>query len=523
MTTWTRRLDPLLTTAVLALVVAVLVELLPWVGGDLVAQQWWASWAASGGDHPVDLGWYAGSPAVSYSLLSPWVLSWAGTAVPGATATVVGATATSALLRRAGAVRPVVAGATAALTFGADQLSGRTTFALGLAVGLLALCVAGSRWPRVSRLAVTAGLAAVAGSLSPVVAVFLALAAVAWVAGAGRPVRHLGPGVALVLGAALPLATMVGLGAVGGPMPGSAHQMAAAVLAALVVLAVLGPDQTVTRVGALLTAAGLLLAWAVPDPVGSNATRLVLLFAVPVLVGLARRDRVLVTLAAALVTWLLPPLVPGDVSDRGGLDDAVAQTGAAGLLTELERRGPVGRVEVVPLATHRESLLADAVPLARGWTRQLDVARNPLFYDGSLDAGSYLGWLRDRGVSWVALADRRTDWAARDEAALVRRGVPGLRAVWSDGTWTLYAVDGSGLVLSGDAVLTGSDRRSVTLTAAAAGRVELSLSWSDHLTVTAGDACVAPGATPGTVVVQVRTAGPVTISSAWRPRGHCPD
>ncbi|KQS59938.1 hypothetical protein ASG36_02615 [Geodermatophilus sp. Leaf369] len=521
MRTWTRPLDPLRTTAVLALAVAVLVELLPWVGADLVAQQWWASWAASGGDQPVDLGWYAGSPAVSYSLLSPWLMSWAGPAVPGVLATVVGATATTALLRRAGAVRLVAAGATAALAFGADQLSGRTTFALGLAVGLLALCVAGRRWPPVRRTVGTAVLAAVAGGLSPVVAVFLGLAAVAWVCGSGRPLRHTADAVALTIGAGLPLAAMVGLGAAGGPMTGSAHQMAAAVLAALVVVAVLGPDQPVARVGAGLTAAGLLLAWAVPDPVGSNATRLVLLFAVPVLVGLARRDRVLVALAAALVTWLLPPLVPGDLSPRGGLDDAVARTGSAGLLAELARRGPVGRVEVVPLATHQESLLADTVPLARGWTRQLDLARNPVFYDGSLDAGSYLGWLRDRGVSWVALTDRRPDWAARREATLVRRGVPGLSPVWSDDTWTLYAVDGPGLVLAGDAVLTGSDRRSVALTAAEVGRVELSLFWSDHLDVTAGDACVAPGPTPGTVLLRVGSPGPVTLSSAWRPRGHC--
>jgi hypothetical protein len=76
-------------------------------------------------------------------------------------------------------------------------------------------------------------------------------------------------------------------------------------------------------------------------------------------------------------------------------------------------------------------------------------------------------------------------------------------------------------VLAGDAVLTGSDRRSVTLTAAGAGRVELSLFWSERLDVTAGDACVAPGPSPGTVLLRAGSPGLVTISSAWRPRGHC--
>src|SRR3954449_319134 len=42
-----------------ALVFAVLVETAPVVGGDLAAQQWWASWASTNGS-PVDLGWYGG-------------------------------------------------------------------------------------------------------------------------------------------------------------------------------------------------------------------------------------------------------------------------------------------------------------------------------------------------------------------------------------------------------------------------------------------------------------------------------
>ncbi len=68
-------------------------------------------------------------------------------------------------------------------------------------------------------------------------------------------------------------------------MTGSAHQMLAAVLAALVVLAVVGRRLPVVRVGAALTVLALLAAWLVPDPMGSNTTRLVLLFAVPVLVA----------------------------------------------------------------------------------------------------------------------------------------------------------------------------------------------------------------------------------------------
>jgi hypothetical protein len=37
--------------------------------------------------------------------------------------------------------------------------------------------------------------------------------------------------------------------------------------------------------------------------------------------------------------------------------------------------------------------VAQGVPVARGWLRQLDTDRGALFYDGSLDAAGYLHWL----------------------------------------------------------------------------------------------------------------------------------
>lgn len=521
----TRFHSPVASTALVSLVLGVLVELLPRVGGDLVAQQWWASWAASSGAHPVDLGWYAGSPAVSYSLTAPWVLSLVGPAVAGVVSTTAGATATAALLLRAGAVRPRLAGAAAAGTFAADQLSGRTTFALGTAVGLAALLLAGSQAHPARRRAGAALLAALAGSLSPVAAAFLGLAAAAWWLSAwssspadGRRRPHRGRTVdtaALLLGAVTPLAAMTALGAAGGPMTGSAHQLLAAILATAVVVAVLGPDQRLLRVGGALTGVALLASWLVPDPLGSNTTRLVLLFALPVLVGAARRDRIVVGLTAALVVWLLPPLVPRDLGAR---DTTAFERATAPMLRELAAREPVGRVEVVPLATHQDALLADRVPLARGWTRQLDVARSRLFYDGTLDAGSYLAWLRARGVSWVALAEQRTDWAARAEAALVRDGVPGLTRVWSDALWTLYAVDGPGVV-QGPAELVSSDRREVVLDVASAGTVRVALFWDERLSVS-GPACIEPGPA-GAVLVRADGPGRVVLGSRWRPVGHC--
>jgi hypothetical protein len=504
------------------------VELLPVVGGDLVAQRWWMSWAASAGGQPVDLAWYAGSPVFSYSLLAPWVLTLLGPAVAGVLSTTAGAWATTTLLARAGAVRTPAVAVTAALAFLANQLSGRTTFAMGTAVALLALVLIRAprvraprvRAPRVpvrTRRLGAAALAAVAGALSPVTAVLLGLAAVAWWWADAPRSRPGWDVVALLVGAAMPLAAMLALDAAGGPMTGSAHQMLAATLAALVVLAVAGRRLPVVRTGAALTALLLVATWLLPDPVGSNSTRMVLLFAVPVLIAVPARTPVVVGLAAVLVTWLLPPLVPQDLVTR---DPAVQATRAAPLLAELASRGPVGRVEVVPLGDHSDAAMGQQVPLARGWTRQLDVARNPLFYDGSLDADTYLDWLRARGVSYVALSTQRPDWAGRAEAALVRSGVPGLQQVWSDGTWTLYAVDGHGVVQAGPAQVLSSGRRELELAVEGPGDVTLSMFWDRRLTLV-GEGCLAPGPTPGTVVLRATEPGTVTVTSAWWPTGHC--
>ena len=536
-----RRPHPaVLLSAVVAFVGAVVAELVPWVGGDLVAQRWWQSWAASGGGQPVDLGWYAGSPAVSYSLAAPWVLAAVGPAVAGVASTVVGSGATTALLVRARALRPHTAGVLAAAMFAANQLSGRTTFGLGAAMGSLALLAAGSR-ARASRRRPLAGVLAVSsGALSPVAAVLLALAAAAWWLGAQpaspagssrsrRPVGARGRGlvgppvgrapdvVVVVVGAVLPLVVMRLLGGASGLTPSSAHQMVAAIAATVLVLLLVGADQPVLRMGAALTGGLLVATWLLADPIGSNATRIVLLFAVPVLVATARRDRLVVGLAAVLVTWLLPPLVTRDLVAR---DPVATERVSAPLLAELDRLGPVGRVEIVPLADHSDAALAQHVPIARGWTRQLDVVRNPLFYDGSLDAGSYLTWLRARGVSYVASSTQRPDWAGRAEAALVRSGVPGLTEVWSDDTWSLYEVDGPGVVLAGPGRVTGSDRRTLTVEVSGAGTVELALFWNPRLTVV-GQGCLAAGEADGTVLLRSTGPGTATITSAWQPAGHC--
>jgi hypothetical protein len=178
-------------------------------------------------------------------------------------------------------------------------------------------------------------------------------------------------------------------------------------------------------------------------------------------------------------------------------------------------------VEVVPMHGHEESLwIARRAPLARGWLRQLDTARAPLFYGGPVDAVAYVRWLRSVGVSYVALPGGRLDWPAHGEAALLRAGVPGLRQVWSDGWWRLYEVSSSGVV-RGDAALVASDRSRLVVDVPAPGRVELALWWSRWSSAEGPGGCVGPGGRAGWTTLTVERPGRYVVSSSWRPTGRC--
>jgi hypothetical protein len=506
------------------LLFALLVEAAPIVGGDLAAQQWWASWPGSDG-LPVDLGWYGGVPVASYSLLGPLAAALLGVPLAGILGTVLGAASTTVLLGRLGPTpgRWTAAGVVAAGTWAADQWSGRTTFGAGAALGCLALVVAGGGSGRRSRL-LGAALAILAGATSPLASAFLLVAAAAWWCGARPALRsaRLRPGPAepwwIAAGALVPLVAAGLLGAVSGPQPTSAHQMVGALAATGLTGALLPSGHRVLRAGVAWTGVLLLATWLIPDPVGSNSVRLVLLFAVPVLVAVARTQPSVTLLAALGVVWVLPPLVLTDLVPR---EPAPASARAQALLAELAHRGPVGRIEVVPQHGHEESVwVAQGVPLARGWLRQLDTARGALFYDGSLDAARYLRWLRAAGVSYVALPSGRLDWPSGGEAALLVRGVPGLEEVWSDRWWRLFEVSGGGVVRGGG-TLVSSDRSRLVVDVPRPGQVHVALWWSRWSSVEGPGGCVRPGTRDGWTTLTAERPGRYVLSSSWRPTGRC--
>ncbi|GIJ61473.1 hypothetical protein [Virgisporangium aurantiacum] len=442
--------------------------LLPTVGTDLAAQVARADFIRDAGFAPVDLRWYGGTVQYGYSIVAPAVMALLGVRVTGALALVVSTVAFAVLLRRTGAIRPRLGMALGGLCFAGNLVSGRTTFALGVAFGLLGLLALTAPWRVGWRWGCAATAVVLAATTSPVAGLFAGLAGVALAAGCWRDAARRWDGVVLAGSAAVGLVPTTLLSDVDGWMNLAATDTVRACVTGLLVAALV-PRRPV-RVGGLLAAAGVLAAFLVHTPVGLNATRLATMFAVPVLAayvplprpGLGSRFAGAAGLAVVAV-WQ-PPLIVADLRDAG--NPTADRAYFAPLLAELRSRRPVGRVEIPPTRDYWEAAYAARdVHLARGWLRQADLARNPLFFTGALSASDYEAWLREQGVSYVALPTIDAadfSWVGRREAALVRGGLPYLTEVWRGDDWTLYEVDGRPSIVDGG-TLVATDAGSVTV------------------------------------------------------------
>jgi hypothetical protein len=441
--------------------------------GDLAAQTAWAQLAARSGYVPWFARWYSGLPVGGYSLVSPQLMAWFGVRTVGALATVATGLAAGALLRDAR--RPVLGAAVFGLAAVADLYSGRLTFALGGVFALLALVAAERERPAVS--GVLTGLATVT---SPVAGLFLLVPAAAYLL-TGK--RRAG----LVIAATF--AVVGGLDAVvfpsGGREPFAFFVLRPALF--IPVAAALMPVGWRVRVGLLFGAAAVAGAYLVTSPVGSNVTRLSILVAVPTLV--AATDRVWVLpVAAWLAIWPWHQL-NDDLAVARHPSAQVAST--RGLVAELETFPPDHRVEIVEPRTHwAVTRVTDAgVTVARGWERQADEGRNPLFYGRSpLTAQTYRAWLDAHAVAWVALPSDTADidFGSAAEGALVRAGLPYLTQVWADGSWTVYAVNDPAPVSSPGATVTRLTDTGADVTSTGPATVTLSLRWSPWFVVDGG-------------------------------------
>jgi hypothetical protein len=446
----------------------------------------------------VDLSWYAGVHPYGYSVLAPYLMALVGIGLSGWLAAVAAAVLLGRLLRDT--AHPLAGSALGAVFAVANVVSGRTTFALGAVAALGALVLLPRRVPAVVA-------AVLSGLLSPVAAAFLGLAAAVLV------LKRLPGGWSVGLAASLPVAALGLLFPSGGIQPYEASSAPYAVVAGLVLAAL--THSPVLRLGGLLyaLAAGLLVL--VSDPFGSNILRLGLLLAAPLVVATATEHwRLVAPVTAALLLWQVQPPYADLRAKRPPSFVALNRA-----LLDLD----VKRVEVVPLRDHGEAAyVAPVVPLARGWSRQIDTARNPLFYRGGLDAREYAVWLQDNGVDAVALGpSARADSGGQAERGLLLIGsVDGMVPVWRDETWTVWRYVPAQAIAQPPTEVLDTDRTTVTVRSDRPVEVGLKVRWSRWLSVD-GPACVERdgGGTrlrfsgPGTAVVGSRLS--------LRPRGHC--
>ena len=223
----------------------------------------------------------------------------------------------------------------------------------------------------------------------------------------------------------------------------------------------------------------------------------------------------MVALLVVVALWQHPVGVK-EIRDAG--DPMASPEFFAPLLAEIERRRPAGRVEVVPTYRYWEAAYVPAtVPLARGWLRQADTARNPVFFGERLSSGGYRRWLRDNAVSLVAVADAPVAPVGRSEAALIRTGPAYLRRVWRNQDWTLYAFTGAVPLAEG---LVAADEREVTVDVPAARDVLVRVRWSRWLTVRGPAACLEETA-DGWTTLRVTTPGRYTLTGGLRPGPRC--
>ena len=457
----------------------------PRVGTDLSAAVARAGWAR---DYPTSgylFSWYGGFHPAGYSLLAPYVLGFVGVRLSMAIAVVISAVLLASMLSRHRVTRPRAAAVWVALALWTELSAGRASFTLGLAAALGSVAVvdillsppAGfpSRARPTARLAAAAGLATLCCLLSPVAAVFLLV-----VAGSLAFSRHFAPAIVIAAATSLPLGVMA-LFSDGGLQPLTIQNWGPPLVAAAAVVLLVPRKWRLVRTGAIIYGLGVLGAVAIPTLIGSNVARLGELLAGPILIGIgsARRRWLLGLALAGAVGWQVAQPI-ADL-EQGNAPPYAPQTAA--LVRELrDLHADTARVEAVPQYGHWEAQeLASAVPLARGWERQLDIERNPLFYGGVLTPAKYYAWLRSNAVRFVAISTATPDPAAVAEAATVREGQPWLVPVWHNAYWQLYRVLGATPLASAPATVVSCTPAEIALRMSRAGTSIIKVRWSPLL------------------------------------------
>jgi hypothetical protein len=435
--------------------------------GDLAAQVFHTELFEHAGLAIWNGSWYGGHYTLNYSLLFPPAASVVGPQVVGMLSVVASSYLFDRLVRDEWGIEA----RWATLWFAAGVVTlladGQLTFALGVALGLIAL-----RSLQEGRGALAVLAAAACPLASPVAGAFLAgvLAAGLWER--GQRISRAG---ALAAALALVLTVAPNLAF---PEPGrfpfvfSSFMAIPIWCAGALFLTWRAEGEGRLRRVVIGYALAATLIYLTPNALGGNAVRLGALFGGPILAAVLlshRPLRVGAGGAPAAGQGLAPPLrwIPrwfytavlivtltgslywqfnatatqiarsvGDPSTEASFFQP-----AAHWLTEHGGRGV--RVEVPPTANHWESAyLAPKFELARGWLRQLDTARDGIFYkQGALNVSTYERWLRSNAISYVAVPDAPLDYSSIAEAKMIGSGLSYLKERFHSQHWRIYEVE----------------------------------------------------------------------------------
>lgn len=484
---------------------------------DLAAQVYRAQLFEAVGFVPWDDNWYGGHLLPGYSLLYPWVALLLGVRAVGGLAVLASTWAFERVALTVYGARARWAGVSFALGAAGDLWIGRLTFALGVALALLAV-LALLR----GRVLLASLLGVLCAASSPVAGLLLAFAGITYVL-CERRVRPVG---ALV---GPPLAMVLALQVLfpeGGWEPFAASSLLATLAVTLAFLCALPREERLLRVGGILYIPVTLLSL-VHTPMGSNVERYAILLAAPLLLcGLARsgwsaprRPPALVvgSLCGILLWTVWGPIrqtaqVQGDPSTEASFYRPLLDFFSS------HARSSV-RIEVPFTRSHWEAaLLARYVPLARGWERQLDKRFNESIEADPLSPSVYLIWLRRNAISYVALPDVPLDGSSQGEGALVRGGVPYLREVLHTSHWRVFSVLGAAPLASPPASMVRLGHDSFVLRFSGPGVSLVRVRYTRYWRLLAGSGCVREGR-EGWTEVSAWAAGVVRVGARFSLSG----
>nr|WP_203601281.1 hypothetical protein [Streptomyces sp. SID9727] len=480
--------------------------------GDLAAQFAWAGFTARHPGSAYNLSWYGGTHTANYSVFSSYVMAYAGVRTVSVASGLAATWLLARLFARTGLRRPLPPALLGAFALWCNVASGRTTFALGVAIGLVACRYA-------HRPVVTVVAGALATMASPVAGLFLVVVGAAYLLD-----RRWRTGAVLMV----PFFAVIGATTLLFPFEGEQPMHADRLWTPLLVCTVFAlaapraREWRLARYGAVVYAVGVVLTFLVASPIGTNVERLLGLVAVPVLcaaildtvrAGARARTGLLAAVLVVSGVWLVSKTV-SDLRVTTTVPAWASHT--EGVVAALDRLGADRvRVEVVPARNHREATaLAPHVNMARGWNRQLDVERGRLFYEGELTPDRYRAWLDHWAVGLVVLHHGRPDGPAEAEAALIKGGLPWLDQVWEDDGWTVYRVREATPLAPPPATVTGGSDADMVLRMERAGSVTVRVAYSPWLRVRGADgACLRQDGE--WTRLTVRKAGTYRLDSAY--------